>query len=74
MGGVITGEIFVGGGAQRRSFSLEMVGSGLAKVDERKIEYGEAPKVLVDAQTRACDNRVGLWSIAQKKQNVSREI
>jgi len=71
MGGVITGEIFVGGGAQRRSFSLEMVGSGLAKVDERKIEYGEAPKVLVDAQTRACDNRVGLWSIAQKKQNVT---
>jgi len=71
MGGVITGEIFVGGGAQRRSFSLEMVGAGLAVVDQRKIEYGEAPKVLVDAQTRASSNRVGLWSIAQKKQQVT---
>lgn len=67
-GGVITGELFVGGGAQRRDFSLEMVGSGLASVDQRKIEYGEAPKVLVDAQNRATDNRVGLWSMVQKKQ------
>jgi len=66
-GGVITGDLFVGGGAQRRNFSLEMVGAGLSTVDPRKIEYGEAPKVLVEAQNRASDNRVGLWSLAQKK-------
>merc|ERR1711957_474236 len=70
-GGVITGELFVGGGAQRRNFCLEMVGAGLASVDQRKIEYGEAPRVLVEAQTRACDNKVGLWSTFQKQQPVT---
>jgi len=70
-GGVITGEVFVGGGAQRRNFCLEMVGAGLASVDQRKIDYGEAPRILVDAQTRASDNRVGLWSVVQKKQPIT---
>jgi staphylococcal nuclease domain-containing protein 1 len=63
MGGVITGSMFVGTGAQRRDYSLELVGSGLATVDQRKIDYGEAPKQLVDAQAAAQQNRVGLWSV-----------
>lgn len=71
MGGVITGELFVGGGAQRRDFSLEMVGSGLAMVDQRKIDYGEASKTIVDAQAHAKTNKVGLWSVHQEKIEVS---
>jgi len=70
-GGVITGELFVGAGGQRRNFCLEMIGAGLASVDQRKIEYGEVPQVLVNAQTRASDNRVGLWSLEQKKEVIT---
>jgi len=65
MGGVITGKMFVGGGEQRRDFTLEMVGSGLATVDQRKIDYGEAPRYLIEAQDRAKENRVGIWSLVQ---------
>ena len=71
MGGVITGELFVGGGAQRRDFGLEVVGCGLAMVDQRKIDYGEASKTIVDAQTHAKTNKVGLWSMHQEKIEVS---
>jgi staphylococcal nuclease domain-containing protein 1 len=60
--------LFVGGGAQRRDFGLELVGAGLATVDERKIEYGEAPKVLIEAQNRAIANKAGLWSLEQKQE------
>jgi staphylococcal nuclease domain-containing protein 1 len=63
MGGVITGSMFVGQGGQRRDYSLELVGAGLATVDQRKIDYGEAPKHLVDAQAAAQQNRVGIWSV-----------
>jgi staphylococcal nuclease domain-containing protein 1 len=73
-GGVITGELFVGGGAQRRDFGLELVGAGLATVDERKIEYGEAPKVLIEAQNRAIANKAGLWSLEQKQEQVCKYI
>lgn len=62
-GGVITGELFVGASGQKRDFGLEMVGAGLASVDQRKIDYGEASKTMVDAQTRALQNKVGLWSL-----------
>jgi len=69
-GGVITGKLFVGQGGQRRDFSLEQVGSGLAMVDQRKIDYGDAPKLLVDAQAAAQRNKVGIWSIEQKQPEV----
>lgn len=69
-GGVITGEMFVGGGAQKRDFSLEMVGAGLAAVDQRKIDYGEASKTLIDAQNCAIANKVGIWSLHQEKKEV----
>lgn len=70
-GGVITGIMFVGTGGQRRDYSLEIVGSGLATVDQRKIDYGEAPKLLVDAQLAAQKNRVGIWSLEQPADEVS---
>lgn len=73
-GGVITGDMFVGTGGQRRNYSLELVGSGLATVDQRKIDYGEAPKLLVDAQLAAQKNRVGIWSLEQPAEEVSRLI
>ena len=69
-GGVITGKLFVGNGGQRRNFSLEQVGAGLAMVDPRKIEYGDAPKLLVDAQRAAQNNKVGIWSLEQKQPEV----
>mmetsp|Transcript_16672 Transcript_16672/g.38270 ORF Transcript_16672/g.38270 Transcript_16672/m.38270 type:complete len:435 (-) Transcript_16672:124-1428(-) len=64
-GGVIVGSIFVGNGANRKDYSVELVNAGLATVDQRKIDYGEAPKELVDAQTAAQAKKVGIWSIAQ---------
>jgi len=66
MGGVITGDIFVGTGAQRRDYSMELVGAGLATVDQRKIDYGEAPKSIIDAQLAAQKNKTGIWSIEPK--------
>ena len=73
-GGVITGELFVGGGAQKRDFILEMVGSGYATVDQRKIDYGEVSKTLMDAQARAIANKVGIWSLHQEKKEVRRSV
>lgn len=70
MGGVITGTMFVGQGGQRRDYSLELVGAGLATVDQRKIDYGEAPKQLVDAQNAAKNNKVGIWSIVTEPKEV----
>lgn len=69
-GGVITGDMYFGQGAQRRNYSLELVGGGLATVDQRKIDYGEAPKMLVDAQLAAQKNRVGIWSVEQPEEAV----
>ena len=37
-GGVMTGDLIVGTGGQRRDFSIELVASGLATVDQRKID------------------------------------
>lgn len=63
--------MFVGQGGQRRNYSLELVGAGLATLDERKLEYGEVPKMLMDAMAAAQKNRVGIWSIEQKTDDVS---
>jgi staphylococcal nuclease domain-containing protein 1 len=70
-GGVITGELFVGHGGQQRDYTLEILGAGLATLDERKLEYNEVPKLLVDAQTAAQNNKVGVWSVAQPKSAIA---
>jgi len=67
-GGVITGQMSVGSAAQRRDFSLELVSAGLGTVDQRMIDYGEAPQLLIDAQTAAQGNKVGLWSLKKKEE------
>lgn len=59
----MTGDLYVGQGAQRRNYSVELVASGLATVDQRKIDFGEAPKVLVDTQAAAQNHKLGIWSI-----------
>lgn len=63
LGGVITGSLFIGQGAQRRDYAVDIVATGLATVDQRKIDYGEAPQSLVAAQTIAQNNKLGVWSI-----------
>lgn len=68
-GGVMTGDLYVGQGAQRRDYCIELVASGLATVDQRKIDYGEAPKVLIDSQTAAQENKLGIWSVTQVKKD-----
>lgn len=68
-GGVMTGDLYVGQGAQRRNYTIEVVASGLATVDQRKIDYGEAPKILIDSQTAAQNNKLGIWSVAQVAKN-----
>jgi len=68
-GGVMTGDLYVGQGAQRRDYCIELVASGLATVDQRKIDYGEAPKVLIDSQTAAQENKLGIWSVTQVTKN-----
>jgi staphylococcal nuclease domain-containing protein 1 len=73
-GGVMTGDLFVGTGAQRRDYSVELVASGLATVDQRKIDYGEAPKILIDTQTAAQNNKLGIWSVEQVKKNMVRVL
>lgn len=64
-GGVITGSMWIGQGAHRRDYALELVAAGLATVDQRKIEYGEAPQQLVGAQIKAQTNKIGIWSVEQ---------
>ncbi|KAG7367213.1 staphylococcal nuclease-like protein [Nitzschia inconspicua] len=61
--GVVTGSLFVGQAGQRKDYRVELVGAGLATVDQRKIDYGEAPKQLVDAQMAAQNAKIGVWSI-----------
>jgi staphylococcal nuclease domain-containing protein 1 len=68
-GGVITGTIWVGQGPQRRDYGVEIVAAGLSTVDQRKIDYGEAPKNLIDAQLAAQNNKVGIWSIMKPETN-----
>lgn len=65
LGGVIVGSIFVGQGVNQRDYSIELLSAGLASVDQRKIDYGEAPTDLVDTQTAAQAKKVGIWSLVQ---------
>lgn len=69
LGGVIVGSMFVGQGASRRDYSTELLAAGLASVDQRKIDYGEAPKELVDTQVAAQAKKVGIWSLVRAVEN-----
>jgi staphylococcal nuclease domain-containing protein 1 len=64
--GIILGTMKVA----QNDYSIELLGSGLATVDQHKIDFGEAPKHLIDAQVAAKENRVGIWSIEQPTMQV----
>ena len=61
--GIITGTMYVGQGGQRRDYTTELLGAGLATLDQRKVEYGEVPKPLLDVVEKAKENKVGIWSV-----------
>jgi len=63
--GIIQGGMSLGFGAQKRDYTVELIGTGFATVDQRKIDYGEAPRSLVEAQNTAKANKVGIWSMEQ---------
>jgi staphylococcal nuclease domain-containing protein 1 len=65
--GIILGSMYTGFGTQRTDYTIELLGAGFATVDQRKIDYNEAPKSLVEAQGIAKANKVGLWSLEQTK-------
>lgn len=66
-GGIILGSMYTGFGSQRTDYTIELLGAGLASLDQRKVEYNEVPKSLIDAQNIAKANKVGLWSLEQPK-------
>lgn len=70
-GGIILGSMYTGFGAQRTDYTIELLGAGYATVDQRKIDYNEVPKSLVDAQAVAKASKVGLWSLEQAKTEVT---
>jgi staphylococcal nuclease domain-containing protein 1 len=53
--GIILGKMNV----QHNDYSIELLGAGLATVDQHKIDFDEAPKYLIDAQMTAKENKVG---------------
>lgn len=63
--GIMTGSLYVGSATGRKDFAVELIGAGLCTLDQRKLEYGEIPKYLVDAQTIAQGNKAGIWSLEQ---------
>ncbi len=64
----MTGQLYVGNGEKRRDFGIEMVTSGLCSVDQRKMDYDEVPKLMVDAYKQAKRNRLGIWSLERKEE------
>jgi staphylococcal nuclease domain-containing protein 1 len=67
--GIITGSMTILY-PQRRDYTMELIGAGFATVDQRKIDYGEAPRALVEAQDTAKSNKVGLWSLVSETRAV----
>lgn len=64
--GIMTGNLYVGTGAGRKDYAVELVGAGLCTLDQRKVDYGEVPKYLMDAQAISQGAKAGIWSIQQK--------
>jgi len=60
--GVITGDLWIGGGQKRKNYTEELIASGLVQVEPRRIEYGDAPQNLMEAQTLAQQNKMGMWA------------
>jgi len=69
-GGVITGQIFVTVKGERKSYSSILVASGFGHIDQRLVDYGQAPAALVEIQETAKQHKVGLWSLVQEEKVV----
>jgi len=65
--GIITGSMHFRVGGARHDYSTELLGAGLASLDQRKVDYGEVPKSMLDIQQKAKENKVGLFSLIQEK-------
>jgi len=65
-GGVITGTLHVGQnqGGRRPDYALELLSIGYAIIEQRKIDYGEAPQAYLDAALVAQTAKLGLCSLA----------
>jgi staphylococcal nuclease domain-containing protein 1 len=63
--GIVTGSLYTGFGPQRKDYAVELVGAGLCTLDQRRVDFGEVPSYLMDAQTAAQNNKAGIWSVAQ---------
>ncbi|CAM9394274.1 unnamed protein product [Choristocarpus tenellus] len=62
--GVALGSLFVGQGATRHSFALDLVKVGLAKLDDHALErVGGVAQSLISAQEAARTDKIGLWSV-----------
>lgn len=68
--GIITGTMYFRNKGERQDYAIELLGAGLANLDQRKIDYGEVPKHLLEIQERAKENKVGLWALAQTEPKV----
>jgi len=66
-GGILTGSMYIGQGSNRQDYTIELLGAGFASLDERKVEYNEVPKPLLDAQANAQASKVGIWTLEQPK-------
>lgn len=72
-GGVITGQLFATVNGERKSYSSILIATGLGHIDQRLIEYGQAPATLVGIQETAKQNKIGLWTLA-KEEEVVKEV
>lgn len=60
--GIVVGDMFLAPqSGSRRDYAMELLGAGLATIDQRKIDYGEVPKSLLNSQQAAKTGRMGLW-------------
>ena len=63
-GGVVTGKMYVGGGAKRENFAKQLLSSGLGSIDYRDVD-STAPD-LVAAMESAKSRKAGIWSVEGK--------
>lgn len=69
--GIITGTLNIRVGGSQVNYATEILGVGLATLDQRKVEYGEVPKDLLQVEATARENKLGLWKLEQKKDLVA---
>ena len=60
-GGVITGQLYVTLGEERKTLSEIMLKEGLGYIDQRLIDFGKAPANLIQLQENAKAEKLGMW-------------